>query len=422
MSAQPAQPEQPFKISSLTFSVYLPSFVFAIGQGAVLPIVPLFAKELGASVAVAGLIVALRGIGTLLMDVPGGIFVSRFGDKGAMVAGTAIAAVVAIGASFISTPLMLAVLMLVMGGSWSFWQLARISYVTEVTPIDQRGRVISLLGGTNRFGTVVGPILGGTVGSTFGLEWAFYVQALMGLIAAGLMLISVKDTAAQDDTSHHSIGAAMVRTLQDHRQVFATTLVPMLALAVLRQGRQVFLPLWGDEIGLDVAAIGIVYGVSYFLDAALFYPVGLIMDRYGRKWAGVPCLLALGIGLILLPLTSEMVGFVLVALFTGIGNGFGSGIMMTLGADFSPTQGRGEFLGVWRLLGDIGSAGGPVAISAIIGAASLAAAAVATGGFGVLGALVMFLFVPETLRRSRVVAESTSAPGIDPVGPRPGHR
>lgn len=408
-----AQPpaERPFKITDLTMSVYLPSLAFAIGQGAVLPIVPLFAKELGASVAVASLIVALRGIGTLLMDVPGGIFVSRFGDKGAMVAGTAIAAVVAVGASFISTPLALAVLMLVMGGSWSFWQLARISYVTEVTPIDQRGRVISLLGGTNRFGTVIGPILGGSVGAWLGLEYAFYVQAFMGLIAAVMMLVSVKDTAAQRDGGHHAIGAAMMRTLRDHRHTFVTTFIPLLALAMLRQGRQVFLPLWGDEIGLDVAAIGIVYGVSYFLDAALFYPVGLVMDRYGRKWAGVPCLFVLGGGLILLPLTSEMTGFVLVALFTGIGNGLGSGIMMTLGADFSPAQGRGEFLGVWRLIGDIGSAGGPLAISAMIGAFSLAVSAVATGGFGLLGAGIMMLFVRETLRQPRVMAAGQVVPG-----------
>ena len=187
--------------------------------------------------------------------------------------------------------------MLVMGGSWSFWQLARISYVTEITPIDQRGRVISLLGGVNRFGTVVGPILGGSIGAAFGLEYAFYVQAVMGLIAAALMFVSVKDTRGPArDAGHHSIGAAMMTTLRDHRHVFITTFIPILALTVLRQGRQVFLPLWGDEIGLDVAAIGIVYGVSYFLDAALFYPVGLIMDRYGRKWAGVPCLLALGVG------------------------------------------------------------------------------------------------------------------------------
>ncbi len=412
MSQVPATP--PFKISSLILSVYLPSFAFAIGQGAVLPIVPLFAKELGASVAVAGLIVALRGLGTLAMDIPGGIFVSRFGDKGAMVAGTAIAAVVAIGASFISTPLMLATLMFVMGGSWSFWQLARISYVTEITPIDQRGRVISLLGGVNRFGTVVGPILGGTVGATLGLEYAFYVQAFMGLVAAGLMLISVHDTAAQNDVSHHSIGTAMFNTMRDHRHTFVVTFIPLLALAALRQGRQVFLPLWGDDIGLDVAVIGIVYGASYFLDAALFYPVGLIMDRYGRKWAGVPCLLALGLGLMLLPLTSETVGFVLVAMFTGIGNGFGSGIMMTLGADFSPTQGRGEFLGVWRLIGDIGAAGGPVAISAIIGAFSLAASAVATGGFGLLGAILMLLFVPETLKRAVVVVDNEKPVGSSP--------
>ncbi len=400
-----------FKISSLTLSVYLPSFAFAIGQGAVLPIVPLFAKDLGASVAVAGLIVALRGIGTLLMDIPGGIVVSRFGDKGAMVAGTGIAALVAVGASFSNTPLMLALLMMVMGGGWSFWQLARISYVTQVTPIDQRGRVISLLGGVNRAGTVVGPILGGAVGAGLGLEYAFYVQAVAGIVAAGLMFISVEEVSSKEEFAGHAIGARLVQTVRDHHTVFMTTFIPIIALALLRQGRQVFLPLWGDEIGLDVAAIGLVYGISYFLDAALFYPVGLVMDKYGRKWAGVPCLVVLGAGLIALPLTTEMTGFFLVSMLTGIGNGFGSGIIMTLGADFSPTQGRGEFLGVWRLIGDIGSAGGPLAISGVIAVFSLAAASVLSGGFGIFGALIMAVFMRETLKRPREAASSASSTG-----------
>ena len=44
--------------------------------------------------------------------------------------------------------------------------------------------MISLLGGVNRFGTVVGPILGGSVGAAFGLEYAFYVQAvIIGIIS-----------------------------------------------------------------------------------------------------------------------------------------------------------------------------------------------------------------------------------------------
>src|SRR5688572_32622310 len=88
-----------FKLSSLIVSVYLPGFIFSIGMGATLPIVPLLARELGASLAVAGLSVALIGVGELLTDVPGGVFVSRFGDKGAMLAGTLLASVVAIGAT-----------------------------------------------------------------------------------------------------------------------------------------------------------------------------------------------------------------------------------------------------------------------------------------------------------------------------------
>ena len=46
---------------------------------------------------------------------------------------------------------------------------------------------------------------------------------------------------------------------------------------------------------------------------------------------------------------------------------------MTLGADFAPDVGRGEFLGVWRLISDIGQAGGPVVISVLTGLSSLAA-------------------------------------------------
>ena len=56
-------------LRSLTASVYLPTFLFAVGQGAVIPIVALQAKSLGASLAVAGFIVALRGIGVLAFDV-----------------------------------------------------------------------------------------------------------------------------------------------------------------------------------------------------------------------------------------------------------------------------------------------------------------------------------------------------------------
>ena len=399
MTNAPRREQQTFKLSSLTLSVYLPTFLFSIGEGAVLPIIPLFARGRGASVAAAALVVAMRGLGTMLFDLPSGVVVSRFGDKGAMVAGTALVAVVAIGASLSRSIVVLAALILVMGGGWAFWQVARLAYVSEVTPLGQRGRALSLLGGVSRAGTFVGPILGGFLGEHYGLESAFYAQAAMGVAASALMFNVVRKTSDSEEPRGRGAAGHLLATVVEHRRIFLSAGAAVVALQMVRQCRDVFLPLWGDSIGLDVAQIGLVYGASSFIDAGMFYPVGHVMDRWGRKWAGVPSLLTLSLGLLILPVTTELYGFTLVAMLTGIGNGLGPGIVMTLGADFSPEGRRGEFLGVWRFISDVGSAGGPLVVSFIVGVASLALAAMVTAAFGFTGAAVMWLRVPETLRR-----------------------
>ena len=392
--------KQPFRLNSLIYSVYLPTFLFSIGQGAVIPIIPLFALDLGASVAVAGFVVGMRGLGLILLDLPSGIVVSRFGDKGAMVAGTALVAVTAVGASLSRSVVVLAVLIFIMGGGWAFWGLARLAYLSEVVPVEHRGRAIALVGGANRAGTFVGPIVGGFLGKYFGLESAFYAQALMGVAASVVMFLVVRQSSGSEDLSGHGIGKRLVDTVIEHRRIFFGAGLAMVALQALRQGRLVILPLWGDAIGLDVAQIGLVIGIASFVDLWLFYPVGYLMDHWGRKWSSVPCLLVMCLGFFILPATTELYGCALVAILIGIGNGFGTGIGMTLGADFAPAVRRGEFLGVWRFMTDAGGAGGPLVISLITGIASLALAATVCGGIGLAGAAVMWLLVPETLQRA----------------------
>jgi MFS family permease len=151
---------RPPNLRALLLTVYLPTFLFAVGQGAVIPIIPLTARELGGSLAFASLVVALRGIGLLCFDVPAGWLVARVGERRAMAIGTAIillALTVAIG----SRDLMLfAACTFVMGCGWSVWLLARFSYVTDVLPATMRGRALSTLGGVTRAGAFVGPLLG----------------------------------------------------------------------------------------------------------------------------------------------------------------------------------------------------------------------------------------------------------------------
>ena len=75
---------------------------------------------------------------------------------------------------------------------------------------------------------------------------------------------------------------------------------------------------------------------------------------------------------------------------------------MTLSTDFAPKKGSGEFLGIWRLIGDTGTAAGPILIGAIAQTVALGVAAVTIAGIGYVGVLLVLLLVPETLRAAAV--------------------
>jgi MFS family permease len=119
------------------------------------------------------------------------------------------------------------------------------------------------------------------------------------------------------------------------------------------------------------------------------------MDRFGRAWIAVPTVVVLGLGMLALPLTTSMATLTLVALVMALGNGIGSGIVMTLGADAAPPGARPQFLGGWRLFADAGLAAGPLLISAITVVAPLAAACVALGVLSLAGGAWLARWVPR---------------------------
>jgi MFS family permease len=127
----------------------------------------------------------------------------------------------------------------------------------------------------------------------------------------------------------------------------------------------------------------------------------MVMDRYGRKWMSVPCLVLSAVSLAALPLTQGFYTLLAAAMLAGFANGLGTGSLLTLGSDLAPPEFRSEFLGIWRFIGDLGHAGGPLMIGVLIKLATLAAAATAASGVGLAGAAVMYWLVDETLRREK---------------------
>ena len=89
--------------------------------------------------------------------------------------------------------------------------------------------------------------------------------------------------------------------------------------------------------------------------------------------------------------------FVATAFVFAIGNGIGSGILLTLAADLANKKNPAPFLGAWRFITDSGAALAPMGIAALTAAASLAIAAAATGVAGIVGVIMMMIYVPRFL-------------------------
>jgi MFS family permease len=387
--------DQPFKVRSLTKSVYLPNFLFAVGQGAAIPVIALLALDLGASPALAGAIVALRGLGTLIFDIPAGVLVARVGEKRAMIIATVALAAVALGIGLRPSLPYYALLVVLMGCAWSVWTLARLSFATESSPLGHRGRVMSMMGGMARAGQFLGPLIGGLAVIPMGLAGPFVVQATLA-VAASLTLVMSRTPEVLADTDRTE-AITMRGVFHAHRRTLGTAGFVAVAVQVLRSSRQAIIPLWGDQLGIGASQISLIFSASSAMEMLVFYPVGMLMDRKGRKWAAIPCLTLLSIGIALIPITSDVLSLTIVGLGIGLANGLGSGINMTLGSDLSPAAGRSQFLGLWRLVSDVGTTGGPLLVAVTTSLASLGAAAVAVGAVGLIGALVLWRVVPETL-------------------------
>jgi MFS family permease len=173
----------------------------------------------------------------------------------------------------------------------------------------------------------------------------------------------------------------------------------------MRATRQLLVPLFGQAVGLDVTTIGLVYSLATVVDIALFYPSGVLADRFGRKWSAVPSMGSYALGLALLPLAAGFWSLLAIAVLLGFANGIGTGVVMIMGADLARASGQhGQFLGLWRLIGDVGISAAPLLAGMIVRSGGLAAASLTVAGIGVFGSLVMAFVVVETLRLDSVRA------------------
>lgn len=391
----PHQPEQLHSLRPILLPAYGPTAFASVGTGATLPVLALSVRDLGGGVGGAAFVVALLGIGQLVADLPAGALAARVGEQRALKL-ACVGQAAAMGMCWFAPNVWaFGAAVFVLGTANAVFGLARQAYLTEAVPVQMRARALSTLGGVHRIGVFAGPFLGAGMMALWGLGAAYAVGLVAGLLALLILYLTPDIAAGLSSAGTAQPQPSVFSVLNRHRQVLLTVGLGVLVIAAVRQSRNVILPLWGEAIGLDAATTALVFGISGGVDMLLFYPAGWVMDRWGRLMVALPALALMGAGLILVPLTGTFWQLTWVGVVLGLGNGISAGIVMTLGADFSPRLGRSQFLGGWRLMSDTGIALGPAAVSAVVALMSLGWASVAVGLLAWLGAVWMRLWIPR---------------------------
>ena len=233
---------------------------------------------------------------------------------------------------------------------------------------------------------MVGPSLGAFLQeSVLGIHAVFFAQVACAGLAA-LVTVSCLSRAEEEATGKKSDKTSGILDAKDAIKENGGRLVRVLGLAFavqcVRKGRELFFSLSGRESGISDMFIGQITALSFGIDALTSPLAGYLMDSYGRRIAGVASLSLHSLGLSILALHS-VAAVVASAVLTGLGNGLGSGLLMTLGSDLAPAgPGRGAFLAVYRLLFNSMDFITPGVLGALTSFSSLQAAELTTGTLG----------------------------------------
>lgn len=388
--------KEKFSRRSLILPVYLPALLLAFGQGVVTPTFAIYVKSFSLSYGLTTFVIAVAVVGNL----PAGILVERIGRRPSMIVGAMLDALSMLGVGLATNVFQLIIYRLIGGIGGTLWSLSRHAYMTDVIPRSERGRSIALFGGINRIGAFGGQLIAIFLGAS--LRTPFFVYFAVGGLTSIFCILFISETRNPSASPLSLNLGRLPRLLKTHHRTLLTAGLAQICVQTLRQGRWVVIPLYASEyVELPARTVRLIVMISSAVDMSLFPLAGFLMDRFGRRYSAVPCFFIFATGMVLMPFTERFGTLLGTAILIGFGNGVGSGIMMTLGADLAPKDGTGEFLGVWRLLGDFGGAAGHLLVGNVADLWGLGASSFVLAGIGYIAVMLFLRVVPETLNAER---------------------
>lgn len=341
----------------LLLSFGMSSFALGLSQ----PIVPLFSLDLGASAVAVGFVLSARWASRLVVDMPLGAISERRGRRAVFVGGTALEALAGLVAALSPSWEWLVLARMIEGVGVGATTTAGLAAAADLSAPGSRGRMLSWYGSAQLFGFWFGPLVGGALGSAFGLRAPLLLYAVIAACAL-LPALLVRDTATspRQTGSHRAAFGQLFRS----RDFLLIALVSFVVFFTMTGALMTAMPLFAvQELHAGADFVGLALFLSSTVAFLLLYPSGLLSDRRGRRGVIVALLGVTAVALFLLASASSAPVVLVAVLVLGAGSALRGPATAAYVMDAGQHAGHGTTAGAFRALGDIGSTLGPIVAS-----------------------------------------------------------
>jgi DHA1 family multidrug resistance protein-like MFS transporter len=330
------------------------------------PLLPLFARELGAGPSVVGLVMGASTLTGIFVKLPAGALSDVLGRRRLLVAGALVFAAMPFTYLAVSTLALLLVLRFVHGSATAIFGPVASASLSDIAPPASRGAWLSLYSTAQGAGQALGPVLAGYLLAAGRFDLAFITAGVIGLAVPVIVAAwRTAPTTAPNRPSWLEFKRGVIEVGGD-RLVLVTS-GAQAAQFVLNGMLSAFLPLYGREVlGLSATQLGWLFGGQTLTTLLVRPAIGFLSDRAGRRWAIVTGLTVCSLAVFSLSLAatgSAAAGAVLV---------YAAGVATTTAAtsayitDVTRRARYGAAHGVFGTIYDVGDALGPVAAGVLV--------------------------------------------------------
>ena len=300
--------------------LFLVMFLVMVGFGIIIPVIPFYAEEIGATPTQLGLLMAVYSLMQFIFAPMWGRISDRIGRKPVIMIG-----ILGLSLSFflmaLSTELWMLFAARIIGGFLSSANMPTVmAYVADITSEEDRGKGMGIIGASVGLGFIFGPAIGGVFSQT-SLSTPFYLAGATSLVTFLFVTFVLKESLTPEQRSiQEKEKTSLLKALGGPlSMLFLLQLFVSLSLSGLEATFAYFA---AEKAGLGSVELGYIFMIMGLAGAIV---QGGLVGRLTKKLGeGIVIQLgivisAAGFGLILL---TE--GFGTAALFLtifGIGNG-----------------------------------------------------------------------------------------------------